>query len=195
MMPIEPAAYEPPPDTVLDTVLPESELRLDPGASSLSSPGAAPPLPEHVLRVEEYFNGPLWADGVLLDHRGRVRRRFHVDMRGEWTGDHGRLDESFVFDDGERQQRTWSLQRLPERDGVRRYEATAGDVVGIARGRARGHELRWSYVLAVPVGGRVFHLRMDDRMYLLGDRVLINRTEMRKFGLRVGSLFITFGKP
>lgn len=190
-----PTAFETIPDTLMDTLWPQTEREADAMSSEPAQTSGLAALPERVLRVEEYFNGTLWADGLLLDRRGRVRRRFHVDMRGQWAGDWGRLHEAFVFDDGERQQRTWSLRRLPEQDGVRRYEATAGDVVGTARGHARGHELRWNYVLAVPVGGRVFHVRMDDRMYLLGERVLINRTEMRKFGVRVGTLFITFGKP
>ncbi len=198
MMSSKPAAFELPPDTEVDTLGPESALPGDEPASAAALPpqsAADGALLERQLRLEEYFNGELWADGVLLDRRGRVRRRFHVDMQGQWAGDWGRLREEFLFDDGERQQRTWSLRRLPERDGVRAYEASAGDVVGTARGVAQGHELRWNYVLAVPVGGRVFHLRMDDRMYLLGERLLINRTEMRKFGVRVGSLFISFGKP
>ncbi|MDE2120161.1 MAG: DUF3833 family protein [Betaproteobacteria bacterium] len=188
-------AFETIPDTLVDTLWPQTEREADAVTSEPAPAAGLPALPERVLRVEEYFNGTLWADGLLLDRRGRVRRRFHVDMRGQWEGDWGRLHEAFVFDDGERQQRTWSLRRLPEQDGVRRYEATAGDVVGTARGRARGHELRWNYVLAIPVGGRTYNIRMDDRMYLMDERLLINRTDMRKFGFRVGSLFVSFGKP
>ena len=193
-------AYELIPDTEFDTLGPDSELDPAPQVDvAAAEPGFATAHAERrlapsVLRVEDYFNGRLWADGVLFDRRGRVRRRFHVDMRGQWTGDRGLLHESFLFDDGERQQRTWNLHRLPEQDGVRCYEATAGDVVGTARGRASGDELRWNYVLAIPLGRHVVHVSMDDRMYLLGEKLLINRTEMRKFGLRGGSLFITFGK-
>lgn len=193
-----PASFELHPDTVVDTLgqepegVGESEFPQTPMV--LPEDVGEPALPERMLRMEEFFNGRLWAHGVLCDRRGRVRRRLRIEMQALWEGDWGRLQESYVFDDGERQQRTWSLRRFPEQDGVRRYEATGADVVGVARGRARGSELRWSYLLEIPVGRRRVRLRMDDRMYLVGDALLLNRIELRKFGVRVASLYLACGK-
>jgi hypothetical protein len=192
-----PASFELPPDTVVDTLgeEPYGDAQPAPAQAELASeqPGE-PALAERELRLEEFFNGRLWAEGVLCDRRGRVRRRLRIDMQALWEGDWGRLQESYVFDDGERQQRTWSLRRFPGHDGVRRYEATAADVVGTARGRAQGNEMRWSYVLDVPLGRLRVRLRMDDRMYLVGDALVLNRIEMRKFGVRVGSLLLSCGR-
>ncbi len=192
-----PASFESPPDTVIDTVGAEpddlSTIQPGPAAGDAPAQSEAAPRPRELL-LEEYFRGSLYADGMLFDRRGRVRRRFHVDMQGSWDGEWGTLQESFLFDDGERQQRTWRLHRLPPQRGLRRYEASADDVVGPATGHAAGAELRWSYVLELALGARRVRVRMDDRMYLLdGDR-LLNRTEMRKFGVRVASLLIVFGR-
>ena len=192
-----PASFELHPDTVVDTLGEEPEG----GVQFAFAPPEAvpehagePALPERSLRLEEFFNGRLWAEGVVCDRRGRVRRRLRIDMQALWEGDWGRLQESYVFDDGERQQRTWSLRRFPEHEGVRRYEATAPDVVGTARGRAQGHEMRWSYRMELPVGRFRLRLRMDDRMYLVGDGLAVNRIEMRMFGLRVGSVLLSCGR-
>ncbi|OIQ85178.1 hypothetical protein GALL_329700 [mine drainage metagenome] len=38
-------------------------------------------------------------------------------------------------------------------------------------------------------------MQMDDWMYLMNEHVLLNRTEMRKFGLRFASIVIAFHKP
>ena len=193
----KPASFESHPDTVIDTVGTEpDELS---AAAAGANGAAAPPEPQDLpqpreLLLEEYFLGSLYADGVLFDRRGRVRRRFHVDMQGAWEAEWGTLQESFVFDDGERQQRTWRLHRLPPQRGVRCYEASADDVVGPAVGYAAGAELRWSYVLELALGARRVRVRMDDRMYLLDGGRLLNRTEMRKFGVRVASLLIVFGR-
>ena len=192
-----PASFELPPDTVVDTLgdAPYGDAQATPAQPELAPEQLGEPaLAERELSLEEFFNGRLWAEGVLCDRRGRVRRRLRIDMQALWEGDWGRLQESYVFDDGERQQRTWSLRRFPGHDGVRRYEATAADVVGTARGRAQGNEMRWSYVLDVPLGRLRVRLRMDDRMYLVGDALVLNRIEMRKFGVRVGSLLLSCGR-
>ena len=192
-----PVSFELHPDTVVDT------LGDEPVGAGQQVPGqpepppenlGEPALPERPLRMEEFFNGRLWAEGVVCDRRGRVRRRLRIDMQALWEGDWGRLQESYVFDDGERQQRTWSLRRFPEHEGVRRYEATAPDVVGTARGRALGNEMRWSYLMELPIGRHRLRLRMDDRMYLVVDGLLLNRIEIRKFGVRVGSLLLSCGR-
>ena len=195
MMQRRPASFELQPDTVVDTLGAEAAPASVLPQQVAARPAGEPALPQRQLRLEEFFDGRLWADGVVLDRRGRERRRFHVDMQALWQGDWGRLQESYVFDDGQRQRRTWSLRRLPERQGLRRYEATAGDVVGTARASGSGHSLHWNYLLALPLGERVLRVRMDDRMYLLGDKLLLNHTRMLKFGLHVASLVVTFGKP
>jgi hypothetical protein len=80
------------------------------------------------LKLEEYFNGPLKAWGMVQGRTGKVNRRFEVDMVGQWQGDTGKLHEKFHFYDGERMERTWTIRKLA--DGT--YEGTAGDVIGKA---------------------------------------------------------------
>lgn len=148
-----------------------------------------------VLALEQYFNGPLQADGLVFDRSGKVVKRFHVDMVGRWVGDVGTLTEHFTYSDGTRSERIWHLRRVPGADGKRRYEGSAADVIGSASGYAEGNAFNWRYTLALPVGGSTYAMRMDDWMYLMNDHVLLNKTEMRKFGIRVASIVIAFNKP
>jgi len=46
----------------------------------------------------------------------------------------------------------------------------------------------------LPVNGKVYNVTMDDWMFLLDDKVMMNRTTMSKFGFRVGELSIAFVK-
>lgn len=141
------------------------------------------------LDLRRYFDGRIDAWGIVHDRSGKVIRRFTVAIDARWDGNTGTLDESFAYADGTRERRVWTVVK----DGDR-YEATAADVVGTAVGAASGNAINLRYVLAVPVDGNVWHLDMDDWMYLVDERTLINRTTMSKLGFRVGDVTIAFRK-
>jgi hypothetical protein len=145
---------------------------------------------EPVLDLAEYFNGPLTGWGIVQDRSGELRRSFRVDLVGRWDGDEGVLEEDFFWSDGERQERVWRFRKIDENT----YSGTAGDVVGEATGEAYGNALRWEYVLALDLDGDVVNVTLDDWMWLLEGDVLVNRSEIRKFGLRVGEVTLFFRK-
>lgn len=142
------------------------------------------------LDLRSYFNGRVEGWGMFTDRSGKVVKRFVVVMDCKWQGDEGVLDEDFTYSDGTKQKRIWRIRH--EGDG--RYTGRADDVVGAAEGQARGNALRWNYTLALPVDGRVWNVQMDDWMYLMTDEVLLNRTTMSKFGIRLGEVTLSFRK-
>jgi hypothetical protein len=146
---------------------------------------------EPALDLREYFDGPLVAWGIVQDRSGEMTRSFRVDMVGRWDGDTGVLEEDFSWSDGTTERRVWTFRRLDARN----YIGTAGDVVGEAVGEARGNALRWQYTLALPWNDGTINVFLDDWMWLVQDDILVNRSEIRKFGLRVGEVTIFFQKP
>ncbi|MBH1964814.1 MAG: DUF3833 domain-containing protein [Comamonadaceae bacterium] len=142
------------------------------------------------LDLREYFNGPLTAHGIFTDRSGKVVKRFKVEMTGRWNGNDGVLDEKFAYSDGSTQQRVWYLRHL----GDGRYSGKADDVVGEANGQIAGNAFHWTYVLALPVDGKVWNVDMDDWMYKMDERVVLNRTAMSKFGVHLGDLTLSFIK-
>jgi Protein of unknown function (DUF3833) len=143
-----------------------------------------------VLELRDYFNGSLDAYGVFTDRSGQVVKRFTVTMKGTWTGDDGLLDEDFVYSDGTTQKRIWRLKRLA--NGT--YTGRADDVVGDAQGKQSGNAFNWTYTMALPVDGKVYHVQFDDWMYLMTDRVMLNKATMSKFGFRLGEVTLSFSK-
>lgn len=141
-----------------------------------------------VLDLARYFNGVVDAHGIFQDRSGQIVRRFTVVMDCRWEGANGVLDEAFTYSDGSAERRVWRLTR--HADG--RYTGTAGDVVGQAEGRVAGNAFRWQYTLALPVDGRVIHVDLDDWMYLIDERVMLNRATMSKFGVRLGEITLSF---
>ncbi|MBZ2208839.1 DUF3833 domain-containing protein [Massilia soli] len=142
------------------------------------------------LDVQTYFNGTLDAHGMFQDRFGKVVKRFVVVMRCTWVGDVGTLDEDFVYSDGTKQKRVWTLRKTSPTT----FTATAPDVVGTAEGIVSGNSLRWRYVLSLPVGERIIDVHMDDWMFLIDDKVMLNRTAMSKFGVDLGNVTLSFSK-
>ena len=171
-----------------------------------------------VLDLQQYFNGTLDAYGVFTDRSGAVVKRFSVVMVCNWTGNEGVLDEDFTYSDGTKQRRIWKLTKLA--DG--RYTGRADDVVGVAQGQTRGNTFYWTYTLNLPVGGKpsdagppqgasapsggsepraagnvgatIIEVQFDDWMYLMNDKVMLNKATMSKFGVKLGEVTLSFTK-
>ena len=166
------------------------------GIAVIVAAGCSTPKPELYakeqprLEVEQYFNGTLDAHGMFQDRSGAVIKRFVVVMRASWQGDTGTLDEDFVYADGTKQKRVWTLKKT----GQGRFTATAPDVVGTAQGIVSGNSLNWKYVLALPVDGKIVNVDMDDWMFLIDQKVMLNRTAMSKYGVNLGNVTLSFSK-
>ena len=140
------------------------------------------------LEVERFLNGRLEAHGVFIDILGTVRRQFVVQVNGVWDGEVLTLTEDFVYEDGTTEQRVWTLRKT----GEETWEGTAPGVVGTAEGEERGNAFTWRYTidLATPDGTQRFSL--EDWLWQIDDRVMINKAYVSKFGVTVGELIITF---
>ncbi len=139
-----------------------------------------------VLDPQAFFDGYLTAHGVIKDRSGRVIRRFNADIDAYWRDGVGTLEEEFVFDDGERQRRVWTLTPA----GTNRYIGTAGDVVGEGIVTVAGNSMFLDYTLRIPYGDGTLDLRIDDRMYLVHPDILLNESKMKKFGVGVGEIVL-----
>ena len=142
------------------------------------------------LIIEEYLSGNVKAWGILQNRSGKVTRQFSADLDGKWDGKQLILDEKFVWNDGEIQNRQWTINKIDEHN----YEGTAGDVVGTAKGFSYGPAFKFEYVLLVPVKGREMKITFDDWIFKQDNRVAINRATMTKFGIKVAELTVMFVK-
>lgn len=158
------------------------------------------------LELFEYFAGQTYAWGQFQDRSGKVLRRFRVHINGTIETSATDLvetlvlDERFLYNDGEREQRVWRIQALPKTDAnfepglSHLYRGTAGDVIGEAIGKVSGNALNWQYVLEMPYKQSTIRLNFNDWMFLHEDGVLINRAEVTKWGFKVGEVTLTFAK-
>jgi hypothetical protein len=142
------------------------------------------------LDLARYFDGTLDGWGMFQNRSGEVVKRFHVLIEARWQGDTGTLDEHFSWSDGTTSRRVWTIVR----EGPGRYRGSADDVIGAAFGEAAGNALRWRYVLALPVDGKTYHVDFDDWMFLMDEKVMLNRSVMSKWGFHLGEVTLSFQK-
>ncbi len=143
-----------------------------------------------LLELDAYFNGRVQAHGVFQKRSGEVVRRFTVVMNCHWQGNEGVLDEAFSHADGSTERRIWRLTQ--HANG--RYTGRADDVVGQAQGQTAGNAFHWAYTLRLPVDGKEYDVQMDDWMFLIDERMLLNRARMSKFGIHLGDVLLSFTK-
>jgi hypothetical protein len=146
-----------------------------------------------ILNIEDYFVGNTKAHGVFQDRFGKVRRTFVVDIKGDWNKKTNTLNlvEDFIYNDGETEQRVWTIVKA--NDGS--YKGTAKNVVGDAIGVANGNAFNFKYTFDLAVEDSVWRVKFDDWMYLLDDKTLFNKATITRYGIRLGDVYIYFTKP
>ena len=137
--------------------------------------------------VRKHLSGPLRCEGLIYGPLGRVTSRFTADMLGTWDGNSGTLAETLRYDSGAVQQRAWHL----ELDKNNRIIARADDVIGAGRGGQSGPAVQLCYDIRLPeeAGGHV--LNVVDWMYIVDRKTIINRSQFRKYGIKVAELVAT----
>lgn len=116
-----------------------------------------------------------------------ARRGFDAHLEGSWDGRTLTLVEDFLFDDGERDRKTWRLERV----GPGRYEGVREDVVGTARGFQDGTAFRLEYDMVLPTEGGGRRVRFRDILVLAEDNSIRNIAVVSWHGLRVGGVSLT----
>lgn len=142
---------------------------------------------DSVFDLRRHLNGPIICEGVIYGPTGRVSSRFVGEFECRWEGNSGTLEEVFRYDDGSEQTRAWKLALGS--DGAIR--AVADDVVGEGTGRQAGSSVQLKYKFKLPdaSGGHV--LNTVDWMYLAPNGTIVNRSQFRKYGIKVAELVAT----
>jgi len=137
--------------------------------------------------IRERLNGPIDCEGVIYGPTGRVTSRFVAHFNAEWNGNKCIMREEFHYDSGQTQNREWHLTLGT--DGA--ILAEAPDVIGAGSGRQEGSAVLLNYKIKLTddAGGHV--LDTTDWMYLMQNGTIMNRSQFRKFGIKVAELVAT----
>jgi hypothetical protein len=141
-----------------------------------------------IFDTKTTLSGDYLSEGLIYDYTGRVVSRFKARMQGDFDENGGTLKEHFIYASGREDRRQWTLKF--KEDGS--FTASAPDLVGEGVGVHSGNTLQMKYKLKLSedAGGHV--LSVTDWMYLTDEGTIINRSQMRKFGVKVAELVAVF---
>ncbi|WP_439154075.1 DUF3833 family protein [Yoonia sp.] len=154
-----------------------------------------PSLSDRKLNLEDFFDGDLVAYGQFQDILGTVRRSFVVTIRGDWDNERLRLVEDFTYEDGSTEQRIWTLTKT----GPDSWTGTAPGVIGQATGQEQDNRFNWAYEIDLPIPSAdgtsdTMRVTFDDWMWLLAEDRLLNLAYVKRYGVDIGTVTISFEK-
>ncbi|WP_428483488.1 DUF3833 family protein [Rhodopila sp.] len=142
-----------------------------------------------------FFNGQIRSWGVVESRSGAPTGWVMTQCAGHDDGpDRLHMVQHLSFENSSPQDRRWTLWRT----GPNRFEATANDMVGSAKGESVGRAFHWQWVLARFPGERPFDVTMNQWMYQLDDGSVMIRTTISKLGIilaEVSEQFAHTGTP
>lgn len=137
--------------------------------------------------IRTHLSGKFISEGLIYGPAGKVVSRFVAEMNGAWDGRRGTLAEDFTYANGGIQQRKWHLAMGQNGEFI----ARADDIIGDGTGQQMGAAVRLNYRIRLPEASGGHVLDVTDWMYLMENGTILNRSEMRKFGVKVAELFAT----
>jgi len=140
-----------------------------------------------IFDIRERFNGPVECEGVIYGPTGKVSSRFVANFNATWNGNVCTMAEKFHYDSGQVQDRVWTLTL--GNDG--RIKAEAPDVVGTGTGQQEGSAVLLNYRIKLTEEAGGHALDVTDWMYLMSNGNIMNRSQFRKFGIKVAELVAT----
>lgn len=153
----------------------------------------APAALSNQLVLEEFFQGKTVGKGVFESKIAKVYRPFTVYLNGTWNARTFtlRLREDFVYEDGERDTKTWFFQKVA--DG--RYIGQRADVIAPTNVRTdKDGALRFSYVAELETENGPLLLKFDDTLTRIDRRTVRNAARVIKAGFTIGTVELTFKK-
>jgi hypothetical protein len=180
--------------TSFPSLLVASVLALTAATASASAAGpTAKPAPEpRKLVLEEFFRGPLLAEGEFLNTRDGTRRGVKVKMNGQWDGTTLTLVEDFVYSDGEKDRKTWRFTKT----GEGRYVGVREDVIGQAAVMQVGNDVKLDYKATVRTkDGGSYGITFADVLTQTGPRTVLNTAKLSWLFFDVGTVRLDIHKP
>jgi Protein of unknown function (DUF3833) len=138
------------------------------------------------FELDRYFIGHTRSWGVLENRNGNPRLSFTCDAHGRHDATGAVvLTQHFRFSNGATQQRNWRIHRVD----ATHWEATANDMVGVARGEGEGNAFYWEYTLTLDPKNPLATIHIRQWLYQPeGTDTVMTRLVITKLGLTVSEV-------
>ncbi|MEL7528898.1 MAG: DUF3833 family protein [Pseudomonadota bacterium] len=151
------------------------------------------PAAANTLVLEDFFRGKTVGKGVFESKIAGVYRPFTVYLTGTWNPRTFtlRLREDFVYEDGEKDTKTWFFQKVAEG----RYVGQRADVIAPTNVTTDANgAIRFAYIAELETENGPLLLSFDDTLTQVDRRTVRNTAKVKKAGFTIGTVDLTFTK-
>jgi Protein of unknown function (DUF3833) len=133
-----------------------------------------------------FFTGHSRSWGVFENQQGHPTRYFTCNSFGQRNAEGGlALAQHFIFNDGKTQTRNWQIRRLD----TNHWEATANDIIGVARGTGFGNAVSFEYTITLDGKNPLATIHVRQWIYQPeGTESLMTRLVISKLGFTVAEV-------
>lgn len=142
------------------------------------------------MHLETVFPRITSARGSFAAING-VKRSFDVRLRTTWDGRTLTMIEDFVFDDGEKDRKTWRFVKT----GPNTYSGTREDVIGTTTVTVDGRRASFSYLVYLDPKNKANKVRFRDTLILQDNGAVANTAIVSKYGFPVAKVTVDFKAP
>jgi len=138
------------------------------------------------FELDRYFVGHARSWGVFENTDGQPQLHFTCDSYGkrDAKGD-VLLHQQFRYSDGKTPTRDWHIHRVD----ATHWEATANDMIGVARGEGEGNAFSWEYTITLDRSDPFATVHIRQWIYQPeGTDVLMTRLVITKLGVTVAEV-------
>jgi Protein of unknown function (DUF3833) len=156
----------------------------------ISGNAAAASKTPRTMHLEEVLPQITRATGSFSAING-VKRSFVVDLKTSWNGKVLTLREDFVYNDGQKDRKTWRFTKT----GANTYQGTREDVIGETTLTVNGKKASFTYLVYLDPKNKANKVRFRDTMVLQDDGSVLNTANVYKYGFPVAKVQVNFEKP
>ena len=139
--------------------------------------------------IVRYFDGRIDGHGVV-ERNNRITDRFDMIVEARFEDGFLYLDETFYFEGRAPFNRVWRM----EETAPGRWAATADNVQGVTEILVQDGVVYMNYAADFPYRDDMIRLHFDQQLFSMESGLVFNRSQLRKFGIPVGTVTVIFRK-
>ncbi len=141
----------------------------------------------NTLSLESFFQGETHAIGKFTAING-LSRNFEVKLNGKFENQILELREDFIFEDGQKDTKTWKFKKISPQN----YKGTREDVIGETEVEIIGNVAKFTYLVYLDGNAKKMKVRFRDKMTLVAPNKLINEATIYKFFIPIAKTRVEF---
>ena len=140
------------------------------------------------ITIQNFFDGNLIGHGIIHNDNNIVERTYTLEIEAKWYSKTGFVEKIYRFNDGEIITKKLSFKLIDDFNFI----IESDEIVGYGQGSQSGNTIKIDYIFKYfDESGSKKEVNVTDWLYKTDNNNLINITEYKKLGGRIGDKYIT----